>query len=265
MAVMNAQLADEAVARQRLEQELRVARKIQESFLPERCPSLPGWQIAAYWRSARQVGGDFYDFIPLRDGTDRLGIVIADTADKGVPAALFMALSRTLLRAAAIGGRGAAEALMRTNDLILADARSDLFVTIFYTIVDASSEMVHFANAGHNPTLLVRAASSIPEYLTEHGMALGVMPDVTLEEQSLIVGQGDVFVLYTDGVTEALNATNEEFGLERLERCVAASLSGSADDIAWAIRQALDEHVGDEPPFDDITLVVVKRVGELAN
>ena len=262
MAVMNAQLADEAAARQRLEQELRVARKIQESFLPERCPSLPGWQIAAYWRSARQVGGDFYDFIPLRDGTDRLGIAIADTADKGVPAALFMALSRTLLRAAAIGGRGAAEALMRTNDLILADARSDLFVTIFYIIVDASSEMARFANAGHNPTLVVRAASPVPEYLTEHGMALGVMPDIRLEEQGLMIGQGDVVVLYTDGVTEALNATNEEFGLERLERCVTASLSGSADDIAWAIRQALREHVGDEPPFDDITFVVMKRVNE---
>src|SRR3970282_248651 len=107
MAVMNAQLADEAAARQRLEQELRVARRIQESFLPERCPTLPGWQIAAFWRSARQVGGDFYDFVPLRDGSDRLGIAIADVADKGVPAALFMAMSRTLLRAAAIGGRRA--------------------------------------------------------------------------------------------------------------------------------------------------------------
>ncbi|HET7087664.1 MAG TPA: GAF domain-containing protein [Anaerolineae bacterium] len=262
MAVMNAQLADEAVARQRLEQELRVARKIQESFLPERCPSLPGWQIAAFWRSARQVGGDFYDFIPLRDGTDRLGIAIADTADKGVPAALFMALSRTLLRAAAIGGRGAAEALTRTNDLILADARSDLFVTIFYIIVDASSEMVRFANAGHNPTLLVRAVSPIPEYLTEHGMALGVMPDVTFEEQSLAVGQGDVVVLYTDGVTEARNEAGEEFGLERLERCVIDNMSGSVDDIVQAIKDALRAHVGDEPPFDDITFVVLKRVNE---
>ena len=262
MAVMNAQLADEAVARQRLEHELRVARKIQESFLPERCPSLPGWQIAAFWRSARQVGGDFYDFIPLRDETSRLGIAIADTADKGVPAALFMALSRTLLRAAAIGGRGAAEALARTNDLILADARSDLFVTIFYIIIDPSCDTVQFANAGHNPPLLVRAASLRPEYLARHGMALGVMPDVTIEEQSLAIQPGDVVVLYTDGVTEALNAANEEFGLERLERAVAASRSGSADDVAWAIRQALREHVGDEPPFDDITFVVVKRVGE---
>jgi sigma-B regulation protein RsbU (phosphoserine phosphatase) len=230
--------------------------------LPERCPSLPGWQIAAFWRSARQVGGDFYDFIPLRDGTDRLGIAIADTADKGVPAALFMALSRTLLRAAAIGGRGAAEALTRTNDLILADARSDLFVTIFYIIVDTSSEMVRFANAGHNPTLLVRVASPIPEYLTEHGMALGVMPDVTFEEQSLAVGQGDVVVLYTDGVTEARNEAGEEFGLERLERCVIDNMSGSVDDIVQAIKDALRAHVGDEPPFDDITFVVLKRVNE---
>jgi len=262
MAIANAQLAEEAVARQRLEQELQVARKIQVSFLPEQCPSLPGWQIAASWRSARQVGGDFYDFIDVRDGTNRLGIAIADVADKGVPAALFMALSRTLLRAAAIGGRAASEALARANDLILNDVRSDLFVTIFYMVLDARSGQVGFANAGHNPPLLVRAANRVTQYLDRHGMALGVVPGIELEEQLLQIDDGDALVLYTDGVTEALNDADEEFGLERLERCIISQMGGTADDIAAAINVALREHVGDEPPFDDITLVVLKRTAD---
>ena len=270
MAITNAQLAEESILRQQLEQELKVARRIQQSFLPERSPTLPGWQIAAFWRSARQVGGDFYDFIPVRDESGRMGIAIADVADKGVPAALFMALSRTLLRAVAILGRSPAEALMRANDLILSDARSDLFVTIFYLVLDASlrlrsghaSAQINFANAGHNPPLLVRAIRPMPEYLTRHGMALGVMPGIELAEQSLDVAADDVLVLYTDGVTEALNEAGEEFGLERLERCVIDSRGGSAEDIAQAIQDAIRAHVGDEPPFDDMTLVVVKRAGQ---
>ena len=159
---------------------------------------------------------------------------------------------------------------MRANDLILSDARSDLFVTIFYLVLDASlrlrsghaSARINFANAGHNPPLLVRAIRPTPEYLTRHGMALGVMPGIELAEQSLDVAAGDVLVLYTDGVTEALSEAGEEFGLERLERCVIDSMGGPAEDVVRAIRDALRAHVGDEPPFDDITLVVVKRAGQ---
>lgn len=260
MAIVNARLVDESLARQRLERELALARQIQESFLPERCPTLPGWQLAAFWRSARQVGGDFYDFIPIRDESGRLGIAIADVTDKGVPAALFMALCRTLLRAVSILGRSPAEALMRANDLILSDVHSDLFVTLFYLVIEPASSRISFANAGHNPPLLVWARSAAMEYLTRHGMALGVMPGITLAEQSLDIEQGAVLVLYTDGVTEALSASEEEFGLVRLEQCVVEHQNGSADDIAQAIQAALNAHVGDEPPFDDITLVVVKRV-----
>ncbi len=262
MAIMNVRLAEESAAQQRLERELALARQIQQSFLPERCPALPGWQIAAFWRSARQVGGDFYDFIPTRDASGRMGIAIADVADKGVPAALFMALSRTLLRAVAILGRSPAEALMRANDLILSDARSDLFVTIFYMVIDPSSTRIAFANAGHNPPLLAWADGA--QLLTPHGLALGVMPGIELAEQSLHADVGDVLVLYTDGVTEAQNETGDEFGLERLERGVIDTLrvGGSAEDIVQAIKGALHAHVGDEPPFDDMTLVVVKRVNE---
>ena len=260
MAVVNARLAEESAARQRLERELSLARQIQESFLPDRRPSLPGWQIAAFWRSARQVGGDFYDFIPIRDEFGRMGVAIADVADKGVPAALFMALCRTLLRAVAIIGRSPAETLRRANDLILSDARSDLFVTIFYLTIEPSSGRIAFANAGHNPPLLVRASAAPSERLDRHGVALGVLPGIPLLDQVVEAQPGDVLVLYTDGVTEALNDSSEEFGLERLEQCIIRHQRESADNLAEAIQAALRQHVGDEPPFDDITLVVVKRV-----
>jgi serine phosphatase RsbU (regulator of sigma subunit) len=259
MAIVNARLVDEIAKRQQLEQELKLGRDIQMSFLPQESPVLAGWQFGAYWRAARQVGGDFYDFIPLRDDNGHLGIAIADVADKGVPAALFMALCRTLVRAVAITGRSPSEALMRANDLIISDARSDLFVTIFYVLLRPLSGEISFANAGHNPPLLVRVSSPKPEYLWQHGMALGVAPNVTLAAQSRSLDVGDVLVLYTDGVTEALDDREREFGLERLERCVLDSVNGSADAIVQTIQGALHEHVGDGPPFDDITLVVLKR------
>lgn len=260
VAIVNSRLADEISARERLEQELRLARGIQESFLPEHAPEVQGWQIAAYWRSARQVGGDFYDFIRLGGDQNRLGIAIADVADKGVPAALFMALSRTLLRAVAIGRQSPADTLMRSNDLILSDARSDLFVTVFYMTLSADASDISYANAGHNPPLLIRAIDPKPSYLLDHGMALGVMRDIPLGESVVDLQEGDVLVLYTDGVTDAQSIEEEEFGLKRLEQAVQSCIAGTAKEIVQAVEQAIHAHVGDEMPFDDITLVVVKCV-----
>ena len=257
IAIENTRLVTELAARQRFEQELQVARDIQTSFLPAGCPEVPGWQISAFWRAARQVGGDFYDFIPLP--RDHEGLVIADVADKGVPAALFMAVSRTLTRAAAIHThRSPAEVLMRLNEMILADARSDLFVTIFFADLSPVGRVVS-ANAGHNPPLVVRAATGEVECLTPHGMALGVLPKVTLHDQHTKLENGDVLVLYTDGVTDALDGRGREFGLERLQRCIVAHRRRTAEEIVAAIQQAINDFVGDEPPFDDLTLVVARR------
>jgi serine phosphatase RsbU (regulator of sigma subunit)/signal transduction protein with GAF and PtsI domain len=252
------QLLADLATRQILEHELDLAREIQKSFLPARCPNVPGYQLAAAWRSARRVGGDFYDFMLLSNGT--VGIAIADVADKGVPAALFMALCRTLVRATSMSGRMPADALRRTNTLIMSDARSDLFVTVFYGLLHPRSGSFTYANAGHNPPLWLNVRSGVMQRLQQHGMALGVIPEVPLTEHLIQIEPGDVLALYTDGVTEALNVEGEEFGVERLEQVIKANARRTAEEIVAAIEAAVDEFVGNEPPFDDFTLVVMKRV-----
>jgi sigma-B regulation protein RsbU (phosphoserine phosphatase) len=188
-----------------------------------------------------------------------VGIAIADVADKGVPAALFMALSRTLLRATSMSGRTPSDALHRTNTLIMSDARSDLFVTVFYGLLHPRSGSFTYANAGHNPPLWLNVQSGLVHRLQEHGMALGVIMDVQLSEHVIQIEPGDVLALYTDGVTEALNIDGEEFGVERLEHVIQAQADHTAEEIVAAIETAVDEFVGNEPPFDDFTLVVLKR------
>jgi serine phosphatase RsbU (regulator of sigma subunit)/signal transduction protein with GAF and PtsI domain len=265
IAIENAQLLREAAEQERLKQELEVAKRIQTSFLPEGCPPVPGWELAAYWRSAREVGGDFYDFIPLPvrledpGGEGRMGLVIADVADKGVPAALFMALSRTLLRTVSIDGRPPSDAISRTNELILADARSDLFVTMFYVILRPRSGEVVYVNAGHMPPLVVRADEGTTEELRVPGMALGILSDVAFEEHSSHLEPGDTLILYTDGVTDAMNAQKESFGVERLRELVQRHRHGSAQDLAEMIHEAVAGFAGATMQFDDFTLVVAKR------
>jgi serine phosphatase RsbU (regulator of sigma subunit)/putative methionine-R-sulfoxide reductase with GAF domain len=257
-SIESVQLLSDLAARQVLEHELDLAREIQKSFLPDSCPTVPGYQLAAAWRSARRVGGDFYDFMLLANGN--VGIAIADVADKGVPAALFMALSRTLVRATSMSGRTPSDMLRRTNTLIMSDARSDLFVTVFYGLLHPRSGSFSYANAGHNPPLWLNARSGAVQRLHLHGMALGVIPDAPLTEHAIQIEPGDVLALYTDGVTEALNIDGKEFGVERLEQVMQANAKRSAEEIVAAIEAAVDEFVGSEPPFDDFTLVVMKRV-----
>lgn len=266
LAVENHRLLEESAEQDRIRQELEVARRIQTSFLPDCCPPVPGWELAAVWRSARQVGGDFYDFIPLpangpRDeaGIQRLGLVVADVADKGVPAALFMALSRTLVRTVAIDGRPPALALGRANDLIVADARTDLFVTLFYAILDSASSEVAYATAGHVPALLVRGASGQVEQLRAPGMAMGVLPDVVFEERRVQVEPGDLLVFYTDGVTDAMDDGHRPFGRDRLAEIVRAHRHRPAVDVAAAIEEAVDSFAGAAAQYDDLTLLIARR------
>jgi sigma-B regulation protein RsbU (phosphoserine phosphatase) len=262
IAVENDRLLREAAEQERMKQELDVARRIQASFLPDCCPVVPGWELAVIWRSAREVGGDFYDFIPLPPLTgeeNRTGVVIADVADKGVPAALYMALSRTLVRTMAIDGRAPSVAVARANDLILSDARSELFVTLFYAILEPGSGKVAFVNAGHMPALLVRIADGAVEELRTHGMALGVVPDIEFEEARAHLVPGDMIILYTDGVTEALDAGQQMFGKERLIEVLRTHRTQSAVQLAETINETIAAFVGEVPQFDDFTLVVVKR------
>jgi len=159
------------VVRERLETEIQLARQIQQTFIPETLPQHPGWELAARWKTALQVGGDFYDVIELAD--HKLGIIIADVADKGVPAALFMALTRTLVRAAVAENLSPAEVLKRVNDLLIPDTRQGMFVTAVYAVLDQDNGEITYANAGHNPPLWIHSSKQT-EKLTRTGIALGV-------------------------------------------------------------------------------------------
>ncbi|MFQ5419146.1 MAG: SpoIIE family protein phosphatase, partial [Anaerolineae bacterium] len=256
-AVVNNQLYLEAAERDKLEQELNVAREIQASFIPDGSPDIPGCAIASYWQAARQVSGDFYDFLQLPNG--HWGILIADVADKGVPAALFMALSRTILRTVALSRTDPAETLIRANEIINHDSHSDLFVTVFYAIWDPENSTLSYANGGHNPPLILRRNGKA-RLLQAKGIALGVLPNIKIESHATRLRPGDTLLFYTDGVTEAMNEDYDEFGMERLRVTASAAHEEDAGQIVQAITRAIRDHAGDTPQFDDITLVVMKHV-----
>lgn len=283
IAIENDRLLKETAEQERIRQELDVARRIQASFLPDGCAEVPGWELAALWRSARQVGGDFYDFIPLppecapeadcadgepRDGQpaagppERLGLVIADVADKGVPAALFMALSRTLIRSVAFDGGSPAHTIARANDLILADSRTELFVTAFYAMLEAGTGRVRYANGGHMPAIVIRAAGE-STLLRAHGMALGILRGEVPPEETVVLEPGDTLILYTDGLIEATDAEEQFFGREQLIEVAERHRHDPPERLVEAIRDAIADFVGDVPQFDDLTLVVARRAASL--
>jgi serine phosphatase RsbU (regulator of sigma subunit)/putative methionine-R-sulfoxide reductase with GAF domain len=295
-ALESALLAEEADEVVRLEQELQVAREIQTTLLPARTPQIDGWQIEATWRSARLVGGDFFDFWPLPPHRSRthddlmlahalgnktsvlaldeigappevqqsvaLGIVIADVSDKGIPAAMFMTMSRSLVRAAALDGSAPATAMERANRWITRDSESGMFVTLFYGLLDTASGDLRYTCAGHNPPLLYHVAEQRFEELRTPGIALGVLEEIRLSEGKTTLAPGDLLVCYTDGVTEAINEDNEDFGVERLRTLIAESHDHSADQLLREIMEQVAAFTSGQPPFDDITLVVVKRLPE---
>ncbi|HEX6383442.1 MAG TPA: PP2C family protein-serine/threonine phosphatase, partial [Anaerolineae bacterium] len=242
------------------EQELSVAHEIQASLIPPGNPAIPGCSVASSWEAARQVSGDFYDFLQFSNGN--WGVVVADVADKGVPAALFMALSRTILRTVAFSitysRANPADILMRVNEIIINDAQSDLFVTLFYAVWQPQSRLLAYANAGHNPPLLLRQSGKT-QLLSGDGMALGVLPNVKIEGKVVSVHPGDTLVIYTDGVTEAMNEDFDEFGMSRLHLTADTHKYRSAREIVEAIMRAVRDHAGGTPQFDDLTLVVMKH------
>ena len=236
--------------------ELEIARKIQESFLPETVPALRGFEVAAISRPAEEVGGDFYDFVPTPGG--RMGIAIADVSGKGVPAALFMVLSRAMVRASASGEPTAGEVARRANELISADANSGMFVTLFFALLDEEARTLRYVNAGHNPPLLLRGGTGEVALLKTRGIAMGVLEEAEMEEGEVELSEGDVVVLYTDGVTEATDAAGEQFGVERLLLLAKEHRSLPAAALVEEIAGAVLAFSEGEPQFDDITLVVLK-------
>lgn len=262
-AYYRAHVHRETLAAQKMVQELEFAGYIQATFLPDRVPEVAGWDIAAGLAPARQTSGDFYDFVPLANG--RVGIVVADVADKGTGAALYMALSRTLLRTFAAQHPDAPErALQATNERLLTDAESDQFVTVFYGVLAPDTGTLTYANAGHNPGFVLRAnGSSQPiATLTRTGLPLGIFEGMAWKRESVTLAAGDVLVLYTDGVSEAQNSNRAEYGEQRLCDTVHAHCPQTADAILAAVTQDVQAFTGDAAQFDDITLLVAVRKSE---
>jgi len=254
LAMQNDLFQRETRTRERLETEVQLARQIQSAFIPDILPQAEGWQLAAGWRTARQVGGDFYDAFELPQG--RIGLFIADVADKGVPAALFMALTRTLVRAAVLETDSPAEALRRVNNLLYPDCQQGMFVTAVYGVLEPESGKFTYANAGHNPPLYFDHLAQASR-LTRTGMALGVLEDLEISERSLILGPDESLFLYTDGVTEAFAPDGQMFGEERL--LPALQNAASAQAMLDAVNAALAAFCGDIQPSDDITMIGVMR------
>lgn len=246
-------------------QEMAQARRVQKSFFPEASPQIAGWDLAAVLEPARETSGDFFDFIPLPG--ERLGIVIADVADKGAGAALYMASSLTLIRTyAAEFSDHPAQVLAAANQRLILDTHSGLFVTLFFAVIDPASGHMAYCNAGHNPPLLFNPAQNQDvRSLTGTGMPLGVMKDATWKEDELTLAQGEVLILFTDGVTEAQNPAGEFFGETQVRvsimDCIASSLDGgcSAQSILDKLLKHIHQFIGSAPRSDDITLMVVRR------
>ena len=265
-AIENARLYQVAIEKGRMERELSVAREVQASLLPHRIPEAAGWEFAAFWQPARQVAGDFYDFIPIQlaQSTDEpalpgLGIVIADVSDKGMPAALFMALSRSIVRASMIQALSPADGIAQAIRLICADAMNGMFVTLFYAQLDLASGEMTYVNAGHNPPLMLQAEKEELIELARTGMAMGVSDVAPYSQRCVQLQHGDMVLFYTDGVTDALDAHGEEFGLERLRRIALDHRTAQAVELASALDQAVTEFSG-ASSFDDITVVVARRL-----
>jgi serine phosphatase RsbU (regulator of sigma subunit)/anti-sigma regulatory factor (Ser/Thr protein kinase) len=243
-------------ARGRLEQELAVAQLIQQNFLPKQLPELDGWTVAAYYRPARAVGGDFYDFIELPHG--RLGLVIGDVTDKGVPAAMVMAATRSVLRASAQRLIDPGTVLARVNENLCPDIPENMFVTCFYGVLDPASGHLRYANAGHNLPL-VRTGGEASE-LRATGMPLGLLPGMEYEERETTLREGASVLLYSDGLVEAHDDEREMFGTPRVSELIARGGEPSA--VIGGLLEALDTFTGQErEQEDDITLVVVRRTG----
>src|SRR5215212_9887389 len=209
-------LEEERIERERIEQELRVARSIQHASLPEKVPDLEGWQISPFYKPAREVGGDFYDFHLLSDG--RLGVVVGDATGKGVPAALVMASARSMLRAVAQTSNSPGDVLRRVNDPLATDIPPNMFVTCFYAILDPKSGILTYANAGHDLPYLHHRGEC--EELRARGMPLGLMPGMGYEEDEIVLKGGESVLFYSDGLVEAHEPKGEMFGFPRLRALV---------------------------------------------
>jgi phosphoserine phosphatase RsbU/P len=258
LAIQNERLQQEKVGQERLQQELQLARRIQETFLPTHLPEVPGWELDVRWQTARQVGGDFYDVIRLHK--NRLALVIADVSDKGIPAALYMTVVRTLIRAYAQNSDSPAAILRHVNELLYRDTPDGMFVTAAMVLLDANLGLLTYANAGHCLPLHYHAASKNITALPKGGIALGVLGNVRYQEYPIQIDPKDSIILYTDGVTECFSPGGETFGEDRLYQAILKQKGKSICNMLESIESSLVAFRQTEPISDDITIIAAQRL-----
>jgi len=251
------------VEQERLQKEMQLAREIQHTLLPTEMPDLSGYEIAAMYRAAAEVGGDYYDFFTVDE--DTTGIVVADVSGKGIPGSLVMTMIRTALRMEARGNHNASDVMSRVNAFITEDMRKGMFITLFYIILDSRNRVVSYASAGHNPMLLYRRETDEVFFLNPPGFPVGIsLPDPELFERTIDVErlqlqQDDLLLVYTDGVTEAMNAAREQYGEQRLIQCVREHSGKTAEEFIEALNRDVADFTAGFAQNDDITVVAIKE------
>lgn len=252
----------EANEKKRLDHDLEIAREIQSILLPSDPPPVPGYEISGLNIPARQVSGDYFDYLVIDE--DRTGVAIADVSGKGVPASLIMAMCRSVIRSQSPGKTSPAEVLHRVNRQLYPDIKEDMFISMVYLVLDAHSDVVRVARAGHDPPYVHRAATGKVEMINPKGMALGIdsgeVFDRICGDFEFSLAPGDYLLLYTDGATEALDAAGDEFGAERLVRALQTAASGSAANVIRQVTDDLKAFVGAHPQHDDITLIAIRKL-----
>lgn len=260
-ALCTAEAFSEAVEKRHIERDLQVAHEIQRILLPCKSPEVTGYEIAGVNLPAKHVSGDYFDYFPVDDG--HCGVAIADVSGKGVPASLIMATCRSVLRSKAPGELSAAAVIRRVNAQIYPDITEDMFISMAYAILEKNSSRVVMCRAGHDAPLLYRAADKSLSPINAPGMAVGIEAgtvfDRVLKDYEFEMASGDCLIFYTDGVTEAVDAAGDEFGLERLSRCVEEKAANGPAAILEGLRLALKDFVGNHPQHDDITLIVIRK------
>lgn len=248
---------------ERLQKEMQVAQEIQHTLLPASFPDIEGYEIASYYEAAKEVGGDYFDFVEV--DRDTLGVVVADVSGKGVPGSLIMTMIRTALRTEARGNKNAAEVLSRVNDFVMNDMKRGMFVTIFYMILDSKKRTINYASAGHNPMILYRGQTQKSYYLNPRGFPIGIsLPDKDLfrnsiESDSIQLREDDVLIVYTDGITEAMDHRRERFGDERLLESIRKYGNMKVEPLVEKLHQDISTFTGGHAQSDDITLVAIRE------
>ena len=245
-----------------LQEDLTTASEIQQYFLPRTFPPFPEdsdkVDIYASMEAAKEVGGDFYDFFRIDD--DHIALVIADVCGKGIPAALFMAVSQTMIRSKGTLCASAAECLTKSNHLLASYSVEYMFVTMFYVIYNTKTGLVTYCNAGHNPPHILRADGTVEELPRTKNLIMGAFDGVNYKEETLQLDHGDALVMFTDGVTEAMNQNREEFGTQRLSNTLSHLAGKSSQQIVEGVKASLTEFVNGAEQHDDITMLVLKRM-----